>query len=374
VNQALAQTTDSAAFLHQALNELCTLIKPAFASVLLLSQDGDELSVGASSEPALVGSTLALQSLPAVVGAIGAQTPIVDLRPDEAPLANELGPLLPGAPNALLWFPLIRQGRPIGALLLGAPADAALNKADLALIELIGNALAGALFAGRLVEAMGRRDDQLMMVADIAAHVSSSLETREVYRLVVQKLNEYFRVDAGSLLLKDEATDELIFVMTLEAGQEKLFGTRVPPGAGLAGYVAQTQKVYWSNDVQNDPRHYRLIDEAEALIGIAEREGDDILKELRREMQRSEALRVVMVATKRLAELNDLCRNWDTSPFLYGIIPRYLGRLEPDEARALIRQEQSRAPLNVDDALAEPILAATGCGAAQLCARSNPTT
>ena len=31
-----------------------------------------------------------------------------------------------------------------------------------------------------------------------------------------------------------------------------------------------------------------LLDEAEALIGIAEREGDDILKDLRREMQRSE--------------------------------------------------------------------------------------
>ena len=59
-----------------------------------------------------------------------------------------------------------------------------------------------------------------------------------------------------------------------------------------------------------------LLDEAEALIGIAEREGDDILKDLRREMQRSEALRVVMTATKRLTALNDLCRGWDTSPFL----------------------------------------------------------
>src|SRR5829696_7199670 len=87
-----------------------------------------------------------------------------------------------------------------------------------------------------------------------------------------------------------------------------------------------------------------LLDEAEALIGIAEREGDDILKDLRREMQRSETLRVVMTATKRLAELNDLSHDWDTSPFLYGITPRYLGRLERDDALALIRQTQSPAP------------------------------
>ncbi len=266
VNQALTLTTDSAAFLRQALNELCALLKPAFASVLLLSQDGGELIVGATSESAPAIGALAIQSLPAVVEALGARKPMLDLRPADSALVAELRPLLPAAPHALLWLPLIRQGKPIGALLLGSPAGATLEQADLTLAELIGNTLAGALFAGRLVEAMGRRDDQLMMVADIAAHVSSSLETREVYRLVVQKLNEYFRVDAGSLLLKDEATDELIFVMTLEGGEEKLYGTRIPPGAGLVGHVAQTQEVYWSNDVQNDPRHYRQIGEATGYI------------------------------------------------------------------------------------------------------------
>jgi hypothetical protein len=102
-----------------------------------------------------------------------------------------------------------------------------------------------------------------------------------------------------------------------------------------------------------------LLDEAEALIGIAEREGDDILKDLRREMQRSEALRVVMTATKRLAALNDLCRSWDTSPFLYGVTPRYLGRLERDDALALVRQTQSLAPPSVHDGVAEAVLAAT---------------
>lgn len=102
-----------------------------------------------------------------------------------------------------------------------------------------------------------------------------------------------------------------------------------------------------------------LLDEAEALIGIAEREGDDILKDLRREMQRSQALRVVMTATKRLAALNDLCRGWDTSPFLYGVMPRYLGRLERDEALALICQSQSPMPPKIADEVAQAILAAT---------------
>jgi GAF domain-containing protein len=263
VSQALALTTDSAAFLQQALEELCALLKPAFACVLLLSQDGDELTVGATIQPAPPVGAVSLQELPALGAALGARKPVLAR---QAALVAELRPLLPAAHGALLLLPLVRQSSPIGALLLGTPAGAALGRADMALAELIGNTLAGALFAGRLVEAMGRRDDQLMMVADIAAHVSSSLETREVYRQVVQKLNEYFRVEAGSLLLKDETTDELIFVMTLEGGEEKLYGTRIPPGAGIAGHVAQSQEVYWSNDVQNDPRHYRQIGEATGFV------------------------------------------------------------------------------------------------------------
>jgi hypothetical protein len=102
-----------------------------------------------------------------------------------------------------------------------------------------------------------------------------------------------------------------------------------------------------------------LLDEAEALIRIAERDGDDVLKDLRREIQRSEALRVVMAATKRLATLDDMSRDWDTSPFLFGVVPRYLGRLTRDEALALIRQSQSPMPVRADDDIAEAILAAT---------------
>ena len=102
-----------------------------------------------------------------------------------------------------------------------------------------------------------------------------------------------------------------------------------------------------------------LLDETEALIGIAEREGGDILKDMRREMQRSEMLRVVMVATKRLAVLNDFCRDWDTSPFLFGVAPRYLGRLDRDETLALIRQSKGAAPQLVDDTIAEAIIKAT---------------
>jgi GAF domain-containing protein len=262
VHAALAAAKDSAALMQQALDELCMLLQPAFAHVLLLGQGGEELTIGASAPRGQQAGGRSLGALPAVIQALGARQLVLVSPQQHAALAAELSPLAPATYGALLLIPLIRMGDPSGALLLGTPEGPALGRADMTLVELIGDALSGALYASRLVEAMSHRDDHLAMVADIAAHVSSSIETREVYRLVVQKLNEYFRVEAGSLLIKDEATDELVFVMTLEAGQEKLYGTRIPPGAGIAGYVAQQQLTYWSNDVQSDPLHYRQIGEA----------------------------------------------------------------------------------------------------------------
>jgi GAF domain-containing protein len=259
----LANTTEAGAFLRAVLAEVNALLRPAFALVLRL--DRDELIIVATAGPAQVFSILPLPSSPDVRAALASGRTTLIERPGESALAAQLGPLLPTRVGALLFAPLVAQGKALGALLLGGDVGQAFAPQDVALAELVASSLTAAVYVGRLSESMRRRSDQLTMVADIAAQVSSSLETREVYRLVVRKLKEYFRVAAGSLLLKDEATDELIFIMTLEGSEERLFGTRLPPGAGIAGYVAQTQQPYISNDVPNDPRHYRLIAEKAGL-------------------------------------------------------------------------------------------------------------
>jgi PAS domain S-box-containing protein len=82
-----------------------------------------------------------------------------------------------------------------------------------------------------------------------------------VYHLVVRQLNEYFRVDAGSLLMRDDETGDLEFVMTLEAGEEKLAGVRVPRGQGVVGHVAETQQYEIVPDAQEDSRYYAKISE-----------------------------------------------------------------------------------------------------------------
>ena len=103
-----------------------------------------------------------------------------------------------------------------------------------------------------------------------------------------------------------------------------------------------------------------LLDEAEVLIQIAERETDQILKDLQHVFQRAQALRVVIAATKRLLELDECCKSWDTSRFLDPFALYYLGGLEQAESLNLLQQSQSPTPQLIDSAVAATIIEATG--------------
>jgi PAS domain S-box-containing protein len=164
-----------------------------------------------------------------------------------------------GARVALL-VPLIAQDRAIGVLLLGTRDEAhQFLEDDIALGRVLAGQLSAAIVAFRLSEAAQLRNEELATLNEIAAAVTSTLDTRELYREIVHRLNIYFKVDAGSLLLLDEATGELEFTVTMEGEKEVLVGKRVPQGQGVVGYVAATGDWVVVHDAPNDPRFYRKI-------------------------------------------------------------------------------------------------------------------
>jgi sigma-B regulation protein RsbU (phosphoserine phosphatase) len=66
----------------------------------------------------------------------------------------------------------------------------------------------------------------------------------------------------GSLLLRDEDTDEMVFAVVHGEAREKLTGYRLPPGKGIAGWVSTNLKPAMVQDVRRDPRFYPNVDEA----------------------------------------------------------------------------------------------------------------
>ena len=112
---------------------------------------------------------------------------------------------------------------------------------------------------------MRRRAVQFENLIDISQNLIASLQVDVALRSIIDRAVELLGCEAGSLLLLDGETQELVFKVAVGPAGEKLHDTRLPPGVGIAGAVAQTGKPLIVNDAKADPRHYGEIDASTAL-------------------------------------------------------------------------------------------------------------
>jgi hypothetical protein len=142
----------------------------------------------------------------------------------------------------------------------------------------------------------------------------------------------------------DDLRDELVFA--LEDREDRLERLGVDLAALADEDAANVLRRVCRQAEKHDVRILLLIDEPESLIAIAQDEAAAIQR-LRAAFQRPANLRVVMASTKSLARLHEVTRDWPTSPFLYDFAPLYIDGLEPEDAEALMRQQQ-RNPVQVN--------------------------
>lgn len=91
-----------------------------------------------------------------------------------------------------------------------------------------------------------------------AAVAAGALAAREGHRPLLQAIVEVaraiFGARAASVMLLDERTAELVFEAVTGEGEDTLVGRRIPSGAGIAGWVAQSGQPLVVEDVARDPR------------------------------------------------------------------------------------------------------------------------
>lgn len=113
-----------------------------------------------------------------------------------------------------------------------------------------------------LLSAMKRTVEQIAAFNEIAKALTSTLDTRLVLELVMQKVSELLRPSNWSLLLVDERQGDLYFEVAVGARAQKLKGLRVKPGEGIAGTVFQTGEARRVEDVRGDPEFSTRFDQA----------------------------------------------------------------------------------------------------------------
>lgn len=99
----------------------------------------------------------------------------------------------------------------------------------------------------------------LHVVHEVAGSLTSELNLAPLLHRIMRSAVEVMTASAGSLLLFDELTDQLIFEVVEGGGGESLKGIRISLGTGIAGWVATHRKPLIVDDVNTDERYYQSI-------------------------------------------------------------------------------------------------------------------
>src|SRR5437764_6021831 len=97
-------------------------------------------------------------------------------------------------------------------------------------------------------------DDGRLRDAVAAGALADDGAHRALLGSIVRVARAVFRARAASVLLLDEATDELVFEAVVGEGEDTLVGRRFPSGTGIAGRVLGRRQPLVLADVTADPR------------------------------------------------------------------------------------------------------------------------
>ncbi len=126
----------------------------------------------------------------------------------------------------------------------------------------IADQAAAILDKARLYREMAERARQLQALNEVGGVITSTLDLPTVLRLIMDKAVDLLQAQAGSLVLVDQETGDLVFEVTAGPGSADLVGMRLPPGTGILGTVVQDREPVLIRDAQTDQRWYKDLDEA----------------------------------------------------------------------------------------------------------------
>lgn len=102
----------------------------------------------------------------------------------------------------------------------------------------------------------------LQDLADASRRRAGPEDTMDLMRQILKSSLDAISAEDGSLLILDEDTGDLVFVLAMgRVPQEEIFGFRIPSGKGIAGWVVENQEPTIVDDVRTDERFFSSVDD-----------------------------------------------------------------------------------------------------------------
>ncbi len=118
----------------------------------------------------------------------------------------------------------------------------------------------------QLLQETQRRARQLSSLNEVTRQLTSTLELEPLLNNILKSGVEILNCEAGSLLLVDENTGELVFRATNGPVASNLLNTRLPPGTGLAGKSVNERAPLIVNNVQNTQAWFQKTDQKTGFV------------------------------------------------------------------------------------------------------------
>jgi len=112
------------------------------------------------------------------------------------------------------------------------------------------------------IKSLKRRLFNLSSIIKINEIINSTLNLKELLTTIMEICKEVMRVEASSLMLKDEKTGELTYEVALGEKGKEIKKFRLKKGQGIAGWVAEKEKPLLIPDVKKDPRFNNQLDQS----------------------------------------------------------------------------------------------------------------
>lgn len=166
----------------------------------------------------------------------------------------------PGHPpmTSFLGVPIAAYGRPIGQLYLTEKIGAkAFSSEDQRLIEMLAAHAAAAIENARLYQQvlkseaeLAERNQELGLMNSLATAVSSNIELNQLLEIMLERVMDLYRADAGEIFLREE--DQEIYRKAIHKGEapEAFWENEsFHPGEGFIGAVAQSKQPRWTTNL-----------------------------------------------------------------------------------------------------------------------------
>lgn len=124
-------------------------------------------------------------------------------------------------------------------------------------------------------------DSEFHFLTDAAQRLSDCPNANRALQVLVMLIQDHWQPEAVSIA-RVEADRSLVFCAASGETSDRIVGLRLPPGCGIAGWVAEQGRRLWVPDVYGDARFYAQIDRktgfsTRALLAVPMKVGGDVL-------------------------------------------------------------------------------------------------